>query len=70
MTIVFALWQFARKFTACFMTVRPRPVGDMMAAGKLRKVDVQDVNRPMVARGKKQQGRNEFLSYPPAAAPL
>ena len=56
-----------RKFTACFMTMRPRPVGDMMAKGKLRKVDLQDMNRPMMARGKKQQGRNEFLSYPPAA---
>ncbi len=56
-----------RRFTACFMNARPVPVGDM-AKGRMRKVELRDINRPFVQmRGKKQQGRNEYVGIQPAA---
>ncbi len=56
-----------RKLTACFINTRPRPVADMMAQGKMAKVDLIDVPRPFIARAKNLQARNEYVNAQPAA---
>ncbi len=54
-----------RRFTACFVAVRPFPLDRGMVKG-LRRVDVEDVNRPVMRFGKNAQGFAEYLSVPPA----
>jgi hypothetical protein len=56
-----------RKLTACFMNTRPRPVGTY-EKGSIRQVDLEDFNRPFMARNAKAAaGRSEYLGAQPAA---
>lgn len=56
-----------RKFTACFTSARPRPVGTY-EKGMIRRVDVQDINRPIprIAR-KKQADNSQYQTAEPSA---
>src|SRR5258708_119467 len=56
-----------RRFTACFMSARPRPVGDPQKGG-VRKFDLEDMNtfRPMARFAKKAVGAAEYAQATPA----
>ena len=56
-----------RRFTACFMSARPRPVGQPQQGG-VRKFDVEDMDafRPMARFAKKPNGMAEYAQAVPA----
>ncbi len=55
-----------RRFTACFMQVRPVPV-DVGKVRGIRRVELQDVNRPFLGGKRLRMTRNEYANAAPAA---
>lgn len=59
-----------RKFTACFVATRPRPVDVGMVKGRIRRVDLEDFPRVFVPRKTRPGKTNsiaEYASFPPTA---
>jgi hypothetical protein len=57
-----------RRFTACFVNTRPRPINEMGDGATVRRFDIEDLPRPFIAaRAKKANTNAEYAASPPAA---
>jgi hypothetical protein len=56
-----------RRFTACFVQARPVLIDTGKGIKGMRRVELRDVYRPYIGRGKKNQSRNEYVNAVPAA---
>jgi hypothetical protein len=56
-----------RRFTACFVNTRPRPIDAMADRKGITRIVLGDINRPFVPRGKKAGNTAQYAAAQPAA---